>query len=128
MMYHFILGFRGCSGTGMPSAVASGGTAVVAAVASILFSSAIIFFPGRSRPASQASLAVEELEQATQSKLDHVVDYPEVCREYENRNDHYGGGRLDLLAVGIVHLLHLAADVFEKLLGTVGPRLQPLAN
>src|SRR5579884_1383165 len=123
MMYHFMFGLRGCSPA--PAAASGGmvGGAPALAAASFLVSSVIkCCQPETSRPAPQF-LTIKELQQVTQPELNHSVDHPEEGCEDEHGDDDHRRRSLHFFAAGIVDLLHLGADFFEKVLGAVRPRL-----
>src|SRR5438105_7469152 len=127
MMYHFMLGL-GASIACALSAVPSGGVAV-AVVGSVLVSSAIKSFqPDAAGRHLNFLLTVEELQQVTHSKLNHIIDYVEEGRKYEHCNHDDGGSRLNLLAIRIVDLLHLGTNFFDEVLRAIRPSLHPIAD
>src|SRR3954463_5519802 len=68
MMYHFILGLRGCSATVVPAS-----TGVPASVFSLLGSSCI--------NSESFGLLCEETEHVVHAPADHVIDSPEIKTE-----------------------------------------------
>src|SRR3954447_15557686 len=109
MMYHFMLGLRGCSAA---SPVPSGGSAdAIPAVvlASFLISSTIFVRPissaGTSFPLRCAS--AEELQQVAEAELNQFVDDFKECSKDEDCDHHHRRGCLNFLATGVVDLLHL---------------------
>src|SRR5438046_8789576 len=111
MMYHFMLGLRGCSDACTPSA---GGGACI--VASLLVSSAIII-PADPPARTSTLFLADELQQVAQPELDHLIDHFKISGKDEDSNNDHCGRRLNFLASGVVDLLHLGADVVEELFG-----------
>src|SRR5690242_427388 len=122
MMYHFIFGLRGCS-PATPSGETGG--MPLGAAASFLISSVIIVPTGM--PAGTSLLAVEELEQVAQSKLDHGIDHIEECGKDKHGDDDHRGRRLNFFAARVVDFFHLGPDIVEEILRPFRPRLQPTA-
>src|SRR5204863_3641721 len=101
MMYHFMLGLRGCSDACTPSA---GGGACI--VASLLVSSAIIipadppartstlFLADELQQVAQPELTLflaDELQQVAQPELDHLIDHFKISgKDEDSNNDHCG--------------------------------------
>src|SRR5437588_8734101 len=126
MMYHFMLGLRGCSAACAPSV---GGCAddCACSIASFLISCAINVPAASHRPAPLRFLT-DKLQQMAQPEFNHFIHHFEKSREHEHGNNDNRSRRLNFFATRVVDLLHLTADFLEKVFGAVRPCLQPLAK
>src|SRR5215470_891725 len=115
MMYHFMLGLRGCSAAAAPSI---GGACTVD---SFLVSSAIII--PADTPAGTSTFLSDQLQQVAQSEFDHLIDHFKISRKDEDSNNYDGGRRLNFLASGVVDLLHLRTHFLEEIFRAIWPGL-----
>src|ERR1700686_5943300 len=110
MMYHFILGLRGCSATVVP---ASGDA--TESVFSLFGSSCI--------NSESFDLLRERTEQKIHAPANHVIDNPKIKTEKKHGDQHYAGRRLHVFARRRSDLPHFRAHVVIKRFDALRPRL-----
>ena len=122
MMYHFMLGLRGCSAACAPSV---GGCAddCACSIASFLISCAINVPAACHRPAPLRFLT-DKLQQMAQPEFNHFIHHFEKSREHEDSNNDNRSRRLNFFAPWVVDLLHLTADFLEKVFGAAGADME----
>src|SRR5258708_24572762 len=116
MMYHFILGLRGCSATAAPPS--AGGA--LASVALLLVSSGIIQNP--------FALFSEKAEEVVHASANRVINDPEVNSEQKYRDQHHAGGRLHFLTRGRGDFPHLGANVVVESFCALRPGFDLIAK
>src|SRR6266576_5056158 len=107
MMYHFILGLRGCSATLV--APSDGGAS--ASVVLLLASSCMIQNP--------LALLREKAEQIIHAPPNHVIDNPEINSKQKHGDNHHCRSRLHFLARRRSDFAHFRAQVVVKSLNAL---------
>src|SRR6266566_2278129 len=116
MMYHFILGLRGCSATTV--APSEGGAP--ASVVLLFASSCMIQNP--------LALLREKTKKIIYASPNHVIDNPEINSEQKHSDDHNRRSRLHFFARRRSDFAHFRAHVVIKSLDALGPGLDPSAK
>src|SRR5216684_1089168 len=129
MMYHFMFGLLGASAVAVdPSAVGECCSPSPPDPASFFSSSGIGCFFVDPYVLTLESMALEIVEQKTDTRLNELVDDEKVHRENEDSDDDNRRRGADFLPGRRGHFAHLGAHVVIERLNPLRPGLDPIAE